>query len=104
MFAVIKTGGKQYIVKKGDTLAIEKIAGVAGDSVTFDGLLLVGEEDGSNLQIGTPDLAGVSVTASILEQGRAAKIRVIKFKPKVRYTRRAGHRQPFTKIKIEKIG
>ena len=103
MFAVLETGGKQYIVKEGETLNIEKIEGEVGAKVTFDTVLLVADENGTVMDVGAPYVSD-KVTASIVAQDKAAKIRIVKFKAKVRYTRRAGHRQPFTAIKIEKIG
>jgi len=103
MFAVIQTGGKQYLVQEGQTLNIEKIAGEKGAKVNFDKVLLLADEAGAKVEIGKPYLS-VKVAAEILEQGRGDKVRVIKFKRKVRYNRRHGHRQAFTKIKIVKIG
>lgn len=101
MFAVIKTGGKQYVVKEGDVLRVEKLAEEIGASVSFD-TLLVSEDDGSSMQCGSP-LLPVKIKAELLEQGRAKKIEVVKYKAKSRYRRRVGHRQSFTKIKIGKI-
>jgi len=103
MIAVIATGGKQYLVKPGETVKIEKIAGDKGQTVEFDKVLLVAEEDGSKVQVGTPNLS-IPVTGEILEQGRADKIEIVHYKAKVRYKKRSGHRQPFTKVKIVKIG
>lgn len=103
MIAVIKTGGKQYAVKEGDVLKIEKIEGEVNDEVVLGDVLLRGKEDGSSLEIGTPLVAGATLKASILEQGRGKKIMIIKYKPKVRYRRKNGHRQFFTKVKITKI-
>lgn len=100
--AVIKTGGKQYTVKEGMLLTIEKLLLDVGADVSFDALL-VADEDGNNTQVGTPTVSGASVKATVVEQGRAKKVSVIKYKPKSRYRRNVGHRQPFTKIKIEKI-
>lgn len=102
MIAVIKTGGKQYIVREGQTLKIEKLAGKAGDKVNFD-VLLRAEEDGSRVDVGTPNVSGSKVEGEIMEQGRHKKISVVKYKPKSRYTRRTGHRQPFTRVKITKV-
>ena len=99
MFAVIKTGGKQYLVKEGDVIKVEKLAGNAGDKIQFDTLLSF---EGENLSIGAPLLKQM-VAAEVVEHGRADKIEVVKYKAKSRYTRRVGHRQPFTKIKITKI-
>ncbi|MAG11863.1 MAG: 50S ribosomal protein L21 [Parcubacteria group bacterium] len=103
MNAVIKTGGKQYLVKAGDTLKIEKIDGEAGANVTFDNVLLAFDDKAADVKIGTPTLSGASVTATIEEQGRGKKIPVIKYKPKTRYRRNVGHRQHFTKVKIGEI-
>jgi large subunit ribosomal protein L21 len=102
MIAVIKTGGKQYIVREGDTLNVELLPSEAGKAVTFEAML-VGDEDGKDVKIGTPMVSGAKVSAMVVEHGRAEKVSVVKYKPKVRYRRNVGHRQPFTKIKIEKI-
>ncbi len=102
MFAVIQTGGKQYLVQEGQILRIEKLAGEKGAKINFDKILLLAQEDGSNVELGKPYLAKI-VEAEVLEQGRADKVKVIKFKRKVRYARHAGHRQAYTKIKITKI-
>lgn len=103
MFAVIATGGKQYIAKVGDELKIEKIKGEKGDTITFDKILLTAEEDGSGVNIGAPYL-NITVSAELLGHGRAAKVTTVKYKPKVRYRKRINHRQGYTKIKIIKIG
>lgn len=102
MLAVIKTGGKQYLVEEGQTLQIEKIEQEPGASISFEALL-VSQTDGSGAKVGKPLVAGASVSAKVIEQGREDKVLVVKYKPKVRYRRHVGHRQPFTKIKIEKI-
>lgn len=103
MIAVIATGGKQYLVKEGDKIEIEKIKGEKGEAVTFDKVLLTSEEDGSELNVGTPNLS-TKVTGEVMEQGRHDKIEVVHYKAKVRYKKRQGHRQPFTRIQITKIG
>ena len=103
MFAVIATGGKQYLAQVGDVLTIEKIEGKKGDVVTFDKVLMISEEDGSGINIGTPHLS-ITVTGEIQTQGRATKVEVVKYKNKTRYRKRVGHRQPYTKVKITKIG
>jgi large subunit ribosomal protein L21 len=103
MFAVIATGGKQYIAKEGDSLKIEKIDGEKGDSVTFDKVLLIAEDDGSNVEVGTPNL-DKKISAEVVEQGRGKKITTVKYKNKTRYKKRIGHRQEFTKVQITKIG
>ena len=99
MYAVIKTGGKQYRVQQGDQLRVEKLPGAVGDSITFGEVLLVAGE-GAALQIGTPNLAGATVEAKIVAQDRAKKIIVFKFKRRKNYRRKAGHRQPFTALQI----
>lgn len=103
MIAVIQTGGKQYIVKEGQTLEVEKLEAVVGGAVSFDQVLLISDESGTSVKTGTPVVSGAKVEAEVLEQGRADKISVIKYKPKVHYRRNYGHRQPFTKVKISKI-
>lgn len=101
-FAVIKTGGKQFIVREGQELKVEKLLMEAGSSVEFDALL-VSDTEGSNVAIGTPIVSGAKVKAKVLETDRDKKISIIKYKPKSRYRRNVGHRQPFTRIMIEKI-
>ena len=101
MYAVIKTGGKQYRVAAGDKLKVEKLPGNVGDSVTFGDVLLVGE--GENLKIGAPTLAGAKVEAKITAQDRAKKITIFKFRRRKNYHRKIGHRQPFTAVEITAI-
>jgi len=103
MFAVIETGGKQYLIKTGDSLKIEKLPAEVGKEVVFDKVLLLASEDGKDVKIGTPYLAGISIAATVEEQGRSKKIRVVKFKRKVRYKRVRGHRQDYTKVKVKKV-
>lgn len=103
MIAVIETGGKQYLVSEGKSLTIEKIDGEPGSEVSFDKVLLVANEDGSDAKVGTPYLDGVSIKATVESQGRAKKLRVVKFRRKVRYKRTQGHRQPQTQVKIGAI-
>jgi len=102
-FAVIKTGGKQYKVAVGDSVKIEKITGdfKEGDKVTFDKVLLV--DNGKDTTIGTPNIKGAVVKATISEIGRAQKVIVIHYKQKSRYFKKNGHRQPFFKVKIDSI-
>ena len=100
--AVIQTGGKQYLVKAGDTLRVEKLEVKEGDVLTFD-VLLVADETGKDAKVGTPTVKGSSVSATVVSHGRAVKVDVIKFKPKIRYKRKAGHRQPYTELKIDSI-
>lgn len=108
-YAVIKTGGKQYVVASGDLVTIEKLGrGAAtqdlkrGDPVVFSDVLLT--DDGKVTTIGTPTIDGVTVTASVFSVGRTPKIEVVKYKAKSRYLKRRGHRQPYVKVKIDKIG
>lgn len=103
MFAIIKTGGKQYLVSPNDVLNIEKIPGEAGNQVVFDQVLLVAEPDGKAVKIGKPLIDGEKVTATIVKQYRGKKIRIVKFKQKVHYRRTLGHRQHYTQVKIEGI-
>ena len=100
--AVIQTGGKQYLVREGQELKVEKIAQEVDATLEFEALL-ISDAEGKEVKIGTPTVPGAKVTAKVLDQGRAKKVSVIKYKPKSRYRRNVGHRQPFTKIKIEKI-
>jgi large subunit ribosomal protein L21 len=101
--AVIKTGGKQYVVSKGDTIAIEKLPGEhkKGDTVVFDQVLLV--DNGSDTTIGAPTISGAEVAGTVTLVGRAKKVEVVKYKPKSRYYKRNGHRQPVVKVKIDSI-
>lgn len=103
MFAVIETGGKQYLIETGKTLKVEKLDAEPGKDVVFDKVLLLAKDDGSDVKIGTPYLDGVSIAATVEEQGRGKKIRVVKFKRKVRYKRVIGHRQHFTKVKVQEV-
>lgn len=100
MYAIIKTGGKQYVVEEGKVISIEKLDVEEGAEVTFDEVLLV---SGDDVKIGQPNVAGAKVTGKVLEQGKERKIRIFKYKAKSNCRRRQGHRQPFTKVKIEKI-
>jgi large subunit ribosomal protein L21 len=101
--AVIQTGGKQYPVKVGDTLKIEKLSGShkEGDKITFDKVLLV--DNGKDTTIGTPYIEGAKVEATLKEMGRAKKIDVLKYRRKARYKKLRGHRQPFFSVKIDSI-
>ncbi len=101
MYAVLETGGKQYKVSLGDTLEVEKLFLKVGESVTFDKVLLL--VDDNSTQIGTPYLPNTSVEAEVIAQVKGGKIRVAKFKAKVRYRRTTGHRQHLTKLNIKKI-
>jgi large subunit ribosomal protein L21 len=101
-FAVIKTGGKQYLVKEGDTVKVEKLEAKEGDVITFEPLL-VSDEAGNDVKVGTPSVSGASVAARVLGEGRDKKVVVVKYHAKTRYRRKAGHRQPFTELKIESV-
>jgi len=101
LYAIIKTGGKQYKVAEGSEIIVEKLDAAEGDSVTFEEVLALGE--GSELKIGRPFVEGAKVTASVVKNGKGPKIRILKYRHKTNYRRRQGHRQPFTKVKIEKI-
>ncbi len=100
MYAVIKTGGKQYKVSEGDTLKIEKIAGSVGETVELDEVLMVGGEE---VKIGTPLLPGAKVTARIVEQGKDKKVLVFKSKRRKGFRKTYGHRQTITRLKITGI-
>lgn len=100
MYAIIQTGGKQYKVSEGDVIKVEKLSVDSGEYV-FDNVLAVGE--GSDIKLGSPNVSGVSVNASVLGQGKAKKVIVYKYKPKKGFHKKKGHRQPFTELKIEKI-
>ncbi len=101
MYAIIKTGGKQYRVQEGDFITIEKLEAAADETVTFDQVLTV-VNDGS-VKVGTPLVNGAKVTGKVVEHGKGKKILVFKYKAKSNYRRRQGHRQPFTKVRIESI-
>ena len=101
MFAVIKTGGKQYKVKQGDTIKVEKIDAEAGADIKLEDVLLV--SDGDNIKVGSPLVAGASVSATVKSQGRGPKIRIIKMKRRKHYRRQAGHRQSYTELSITGI-
>ncbi len=103
MIAVIETGGKQYLVKAGDILKIEKIAGEVGKEAIFDKVLLLADETGKEVNVGSPYITDAKVTATILAQARAKKVRVVKYKRKVRYCKVHGHRQDYTKVKIVQL-
>ncbi|MCL2723521.1 MAG: 50S ribosomal protein L21 [Polyangiaceae bacterium] len=101
MYAVIRTGGKQYRVAQGDKLRVEKLEGNVGDAVTLNEVLLVG--GGEDIKVGTPTVSGAKVEAKIVAQDRASKIIVFKFRRRKNYRRKSGHRQPFTALEITGI-
>ncbi|MBI4280996.1 50S ribosomal protein L21 [Candidatus Uhrbacteria bacterium] len=102
MIAVVKTGGKQYKVREGEVLKIESLPQKEGEVFELE-VLLVSDEEAQQIKIGAPLALGARVEARLLEQGRGRKVSVMKFKPKVRYKKNVGHRQPYSKIRIEKI-
>ena len=101
MYAVLNSGGKQYKVQQGEVLRVEKISGDVGSPVTFDRVLMFA--DGDNVSIGQPVLDGISVEGHIVEQGKAKKIIVFKYKRRKRFRRKNGHRQEFTAVQIDSI-
>lgn len=101
MYAVIETGGKQYNVKVGDMLRIEKLDRASGDIVDDFKVLMVVTD--SSVEVGTPYVTGVKVSAKVIEQGKARKLRIFKYKPKKNERKRMGHRQPFTTIVVQAI-
>lgn len=101
MYAIIKTGGKQYKVSEGDKIVVEKLNNEIDSEVVFDEVLAV-VNDG-DVKVGSPVVDGAKVTAKVLEQGKEKKILIFKYKSKSNYRRRQGHRQPFTKVEIESI-
>ncbi|MDH3560354.1 MAG: 50S ribosomal protein L21 [Gammaproteobacteria bacterium] len=101
MYAVIKTGGKQYRVSQGETLQVEKLDAGEGDSIEFNQVLMVGE--GEDVKIGTPYVDGSRVTARVKAHGRGKKINIIKFRRRKHHMKRMGHRQDFTEVEITGI-
>ncbi len=101
MEAIIKTGGHQYRIKDGDVIKVQKLEGSVGDTVKFEQVLLI--KDGESVKVGTPTVDGAAVEGKIVEQGREKKIIVFFYRNKTRNRKKNGHRQPFTKVKIERI-
>ncbi len=101
MYAVIKTGGKQYRVVAGEKLKIEQIPAEVGAEITLDQILMVGE--GESVQIGAPFLAGAAVKATVLSQGRHDKVKIFKMRRRKHYQKHQGHRQNYTEIRIDGI-
>ena len=101
MYAVFATGGKQYKVREGEVLRVEKISGEIGSPISFDEVLMV--SDGENVSIGKPRLENATVSGRIVEQGKASKVLVFKYKRRKRFRRKQGHRQLYTAIKIDTI-
>ena len=100
MYAIIATGGKQYKVSEGDVIRVEKLGKEADEKVTFDQVLLVSDDD---VKVGNPTVANASVDATVVANGKAKKVIVYKYKRKTGYHKKNGHRQSFTRVKIEKI-
>ena len=101
MFAIIETGGKQYKVSEGDVIFVEKLDVAEGDKVTFDKVLAVADDNG--VKTGKPLVEGATVTANVVKNGKAKKIYVMTYKSKKNEKKKIGHRQPYTKVQIEKI-
>ena len=101
MYAIIKTGGKQYRVSEGDIIKVEKLSAEEEEKVCFDEVLMIGGN--AEVKTGTPIIEGASVEGTVLRNGRGKKIIVFKFKSKKNYRKKQGHRQPYTQIKIDKI-
>lgn len=101
MYAIIETGGKQLKVEQGDTIFVEKLDVEAGQTVTFDKVLLIGDK---TVKIGNPYVKGATVTAKVEKQGKEKKVIIYKYNPKKHYHKKQGHRQPYTKLVIEGIG
>ncbi|WP_313339425.1 50S ribosomal protein L21 [Lacrimispora sp.] len=100
MYAIIATGGKQYKVAEGDIIKVEKLGVDAGEAVTFDQVLVVSNGE---LSVGSPTVAGATVTGTVVKEGKAKKVIVYKYKRKTGYHKKNGHRQSYTQVKIEKI-
>lgn len=101
MYAILKTGGKQYRVNEGDVISVEKLDVASGEKVVFDEILVLSKD--GELQIGAPVVSGASVEGTVVQQGKEKKVIVYKYKPKKDFRKKQGHRQPFTRVKIEKI-
>mgnify|MGYP006287487689 CR=1 FL=1 len=101
MYAIIKTGGKQYKVEEGQVIKIEKLPVDEGENVEFDRVMAVSDDE--DVDFGRPYIDDAKVTGKVVEQGKNKKIIVLKYKPKRRYKKKMGHRQPYTKVKIESI-
>ena len=101
MYAVIKTGGKQYKVSEGESLRVERLTGAEGDTIELDQVLMIG--DGDNIKVGAPTVAGAKVSATIKSHGRGDKIKVVKFRRRQGYKREQGHRQDYTELLIGPI-
>jgi large subunit ribosomal protein L21 len=103
VFAILETGGKQYKIKPGDVIEVERLDGDVGSQVELGRVLMMAGADGDAPTFGTPLVDGAKVMAEVVEQGKADKITVFKYKPKVRYRRKTGHRQSVTRLRITDI-
>ena len=101
MISIFESGGKQYLVSKGSVIQVEKLAGEAGSTITFDKVLFTSA--GSDANVGKPYISGASVQGKVLKQGRSRKIHVLKYKPKSKYRRKIGARQAYTEVEITKV-
>lgn len=101
MYAVVDSGGKQYRVEPGRTLVLDRLDAEAGATVTFDRVLLIGDEE--SVTLGTPTVSGATVRGTVLEHGRGPKVIVFRFRPKAHYRRRTGHRSELTRVRIDEI-
>ncbi|MCB9554608.1 MAG: 50S ribosomal protein L21 [Deltaproteobacteria bacterium] len=101
MYAIVRTGGKQYRVAPGDTIQVEKLPGDAGAAITLDDVLML--VDGEKITLGKPSITGASVAAEVVKHDRARKVLVFKYRRRKRYRRKVGHRQPFTALRITAI-
>ncbi len=101
MYAIIETGGKQYRVQEGDEISVEKLGQEEGAKIVFDRVLACGS--GAELKIGTPVVEGAAVNATVIENGKGPKVIIYKYKAKKDYRKKKGHRQPFTRVKIDSI-
>jgi large subunit ribosomal protein L21 len=101
VYAVFRTGGKQYRASQGDRLRVERLEAAVGDVVAFDQVLLIGQ--GADLQVGSPLVAGGRVEGKVVGQGRAKKVEIVKFKRRAHYLRKKGHRQHYTEVEITEI-
>ena len=102
MYAIIETGGKQYKVKSGDVISVEKLNKEAGEAVAFENVLAM-FGDGGESAFGAPFISGAAVAGTVVENGREKKVVVYRYKPKKHYHKKKGHRQPFTKVKIDSV-
>lgn len=103
MYAIVKTGGKQYKVSPGDTIQVEKLEGASGSKVEFNDVLMVADESTSSIQIGKPLLANIKVSGEIIDQTKGDKVIIFKYKRRKGHRKKTGHRQPLTRVKIKEI-